>query len=137
MNEAKMVWEYYVQSRKAEAYRKMIMSSLYHPPHIEIDQEKSKKNGLYLVHRFEGKPLLHDYIPNTMLGIEYLWGGPVQLETREVIAAPPTQAMRQLIPGVPTPQPTEKPKETEHKWQLVVYTMENRKLSKKIVKRPV
>ena len=48
----------------------------------------TNNGNLYLVHHFEGKPLVRDFINNTMLGIEYLWGAPVQLETvRPVDAA--------------------------------------------------
>jgi stage V sporulation protein R len=79
-----MVWEFYVKSRKAEDYRKMLLDTLYHPPHIEVELEKGKNKTLYLVHRFEEKPLVKEFIANTMMGIEYLWGGPVQLETSEV-----------------------------------------------------
>ena len=32
LNQKKMVWEYYVKSRSAEDYRKMLMDSLYPPP---------------------------------------------------------------------------------------------------------
>ena len=128
LNQKKMVWEYYVKSRSAQEYRKMLMNSLYHPPHIEIDLEKSKENALYLIHRFEGKPLLTEYIPNTMLGIEYLWGGPVQLETMEVVPTP--RATRApSIPGLPGPS-TDPFKPREIKWKRVLYTMKNRKLSK-------
>lgn len=128
LNQKKMVWEYYVKSRSAQEYRKMLMDSLYHPPHIEIDLEKSKENALYLIHRFEGKPLLTEYIPNTMLGIEYLWGGAVQLETMEVVPTPPA-TRTPSIPGLPGPS-TDPVKPREIKWKRVLYTMKNRKLSK-------
>jgi stage V sporulation protein R len=116
MNQAKMVWEFYVKSRKAKDYRKMLLDTLYHPPHIEIDPEKGKDNTLYLVHRFEEKPLVKEFITNTMMGIEYLWGGPVQLETSAVVSTSP---------------PKKETKEPEIKWQRVLYSMENRKLSKR------
>ncbi len=112
LNAQRMVWEYFVKSRKAEDYRRMIINSLYHPPFIEVDEEKTEKNGsLYLYHHFEGKPLYKDYIPNTMLGIEYLWGGAVKLETTELFK--------------------KKGKEKEE-WQQrrVLYTMKDRKISK-------
>jgi stage V sporulation protein R len=125
LNEAKMVWEYFVKSRKADDYRNMLFASLYHPPHVSIDHEKSKQAGaLYLIHQFEEKPLFKDYIPNTLLGIEYLWGAPVELETHEVKAMPPR---------------TDRPKTSaaaaaqEIKWQKVVYTMRERKLSRRII----
>ncbi len=125
LNEAKMVWEYYVKSRKARDYRDMLFSSLYHPPSITIDHEKSTKaNTLYLVHRFEHKPLLKDWVPNTLLGIEFLWGGPVELETHEVKSvAKPSER-----PGASVP-----PKPQDIKWQRVLYTMRDRKLSRKLL----
>jgi len=63
-----------------------------------------------------------------MLGIEYLWGAPVKLETSEVVRSEPTQT-RIPIPGITMPLDDErKPKEI--KWQRVLYTMKDRKLSK-------
>ena len=120
LNKDKMVWEFYVKSRKAEDYRKMLLDTLYHPPHIEVEPERGKNKTLYLVHRFEEKPLVKEFIANTMMGIEYLWGGPVKLETSEVAS----------VTKASTPTKEEK-KEPEIKWQRVLYTMENRKLSKK------
>lgn len=131
LNSQKMVWEYYVKSRSADDYREMLMASLYHPPHISVDMEKTKENALYLIHRFEGKPLVAEYIPNTMLGIEYLWGGPVELETMEVVATPQTPGMS-AIPGLAAPQ-TDTPKPRELKWQRVLYTMKDRKLSRSVL----
>ena len=125
LNEAKMVWEYYVKSRSAGAYRQMLLDSLYHPPHVSIDHEKgAKANTLYLVHHFEEKPLLKEYIPNTMLGIEYLWGGPVELETKEV---------KSIAKRSERPQASDRPKPGDITWQRVVYTMKNRKLSRRII----
>ncbi len=114
LNQERMVWEYVVTSRKAEDYRKMLLNQLYHPPRIEIDREKSAGNLLYLVHRFEGKPLVQEYIPNTLLGIEFLWGGPVRLETSEAVRA----------------AGSEMGQEGEIEWRRVVYEMKERKLSK-------
>jgi stage V sporulation protein R len=128
LNQAKGVWEYYVQSRSAESYRQMLLNILYHPPCVEIDQEKSKNSELYLVHRFEGKPLVKEFIANTMLGIEYLWGTAVRLETNEVVPATPAQT-RIPIPGVTMPLDQE-PGAKDIKWQRVLYTMKDRKLSK-------
>ncbi|HLD54871.1 MAG TPA: hypothetical protein VJB35_01295, partial [Candidatus Nanoarchaeia archaeon] len=36
-------------------------------------------------HHFEGKPLITQFIPNTMIGIEHIWGNAVLLDTTEVI----------------------------------------------------
>ncbi len=128
LNKEKMVWEYFVKSRKAAAYKKMLQDSLYHPPFIEISTEKSTDTNLYLVHHFEGKPLVQEYLFNTLMGIEYLWGGPVKLETNEFITvkAPKVQGLLAYypIPGL------DNIKESESRWNRVLYTMENRKITK-------
>jgi len=128
LNRQRGVWEYYVKSRSADSYRQMLLDTLYHPPSIAIDREKSKNGELYLNHRFEGKPLVNDFIANTMLGVEYLAGAPVKLETSEVVPAQPSQA-RLPIPGLTTPLEDDR-QATEIKWQRVRYTMKDRKLSK-------
>ncbi|HEY6007404.1 MAG TPA: SpoVR family protein, partial [Geobacteraceae bacterium] len=121
LNEQRQVWEYYVKSRKAGEYRQMVLDSLYHPPFIEIDPAKGEGTALYLVHHFEGKPLVKEFISETMMGIEFLWGGPVKLETSEVVSVyqPPTTGARAEAP------------EPEITWRRVLYTMENRQLSQK------
>jgi stage V sporulation protein R len=73
---------------------------------------------LYLRHHFEGKPLVKEYIPNTLLGIEYLWGNPVQLETHEVVSYQ---------------SPKEQGDQPEIQWKKMLYTMEKRKLSKRVL----
>ena len=85
------------------------------------------KQGLP-VHRFEGKPLVKEFIANTMLGIEYLWGTAVRLETNEVVPAAPAQA-RIPIPGITMPVEQDATAK-DIKWQRVLYTMKDRKLSK-------
>lgn len=72
---------YYVKSRKAADYKKMIVDSLYHPPQMRFSDNTD--NTLSLEHLFEGKALYSDYIPNTLIGLEYLWGDPVELITYE------------------------------------------------------
>ena len=128
LNQQRGVWEYYVKSRSADSYRQMVLDTLYHPPCIDIDLEKSNNSDLYLSHRFEGKPLVKDFIANTMLGIEYLWGAPVKLETSEVVPSDSSQAQLP-IPGL-TQLLDEDPQSREIKWQRVRYTMKDRKLSK-------
>lgn len=120
LNRERMSWEYYVKSRNAGEYRQMLLDLLYHPPCIIIDREKSAEGTIYLVHRFEEKPLVQDYIANTMLGIEFLWGGKVRLETSEVVAPPPQEGYGAA----------EEAMAEEVTWQRVLYTMENRKLMK-------
>ena len=129
LNPARMVWEYYVKSRNAEDYRQMLIDGLYHPPHIEIDEEKCNGKTLYLVHHLEEKPLVKEFIENTMMGIEYLWGGPVYLETSEVVSAPAPQDT-DMTSSFPTLQ-NQEIKEQEVKWERVLYTMEDRKISRK------
>ena len=128
LNQERMVWQYYVKSRKAEDYKEMILNQLYHPPHIDIDMIKTKSNHLYLNHQFEDKPLVTEYIANTMLGLEFLWGGPVMLETSEVKTSAAPQETR-MLPGLAAPAKEEKPP-PKIEWQRVLYTMENRKLKK-------
>ncbi len=131
LSRSKMAWEYYVKSRKAEDYRQMLLESLYHPPRVEIDPEKGKDDTLYLAHKFEGKPLVEEFISNTMIGIEYLWGGPVQLETSEVESVMPKKGNGQA--GIPSASQEEQPEEHEVTWRRVLYTMKDRKLTKKPV----
>ncbi|MFC1852826.1 SpoVR family protein [candidate division CSSED10-310 bacterium] len=123
LDKDRMVWQYYVKSRKADDYRQMVLEALYHPPHISIEQQQSKESLLYLNHHFEGKPLVKDFIHNTMIGIEYLWGGPVQLETSEVV--PSSRQTTTAAAG------GESGAEKEVQFHRVLYTVENRKLSKK------
>jgi stage V sporulation protein R len=119
LNRSRMVWEYVVKSRKASDYLAMLLASLYHPPRIEVAAGQERDGTLRLVHRFENKPLVREYLANTMLGIEYLWGGPVELETSEVAAAGP----QTTGPG------EEGPPAGEISWRRVVYRMEGRRLT--------
>ncbi len=84
LNSPRQTWEFVIKSRRAEDYRQMLMDELWHPPDIRIDPEKTDESTLFLVHRDEGKPLLKEYIPATMMGLEFLWGGQVKLETTEM-----------------------------------------------------
>jgi len=129
INKSKMTWEYYVKSKNAGDYKEMIIDTLYHPPSIHVDHEKTKQGPLHLVHAFEGKPLKADYIENTMVGIEYLWGNPVRLETFVPVQAKvdPRTAVNFWDPSFPT-KPQDKQEAVS--WKKVLYVMENRKLSK-------
>lgn len=115
LNKERMVWEHYIQSKKAEDYRQMLFSALYHPPQINIVGAGSE-SGLYLEHKNEGKPLVEEYIANTMLGIEYLWGSEVKLETSQAEVS--TEEQRD-----------EDDQSYTVTWKRVVYTMNERKLS--------
>jgi stage V sporulation protein R len=110
LNRLRQKWQYYIKSRKAADYKKMLVDSLYHPPQIRVDVDKSQNGELYLMHDFEGKQLVPEFIPNTMLGAEYLWGKPVKLETTEIHSQ------------------TNKDKLN---YKRVLFTMRNRQLTKK------
>ncbi|MGD0709980.1 MAG: SpoVR family protein [Bacteroidales bacterium] len=84
-NEEKGVYEYYIKSKKADDYKNMMLESLYHPPLISVNKEKTTEDNLYLTHVFEGKQIYKPYIPDTLLGLEFLWGNQVQLETTEIV----------------------------------------------------
>jgi stage V sporulation protein R len=85
LNEQRGTIEYYVRSRKAEDYKQMLIDSMYHPPRITVDLTRSDREKLCLVHHFEGKQLLKDYIPDTLQGIAFFWGGIVELDTTEIV----------------------------------------------------
>ena len=129
-NPERVSWEYYIKSKRAEDYKRMVIDTLYHPPEIRVDPENSVKGVLALNHLFEEKPLKQDFLENTMVGIEYLWGGPVHLETSEPLATDkkPTSYTNFWDPSVPAPTPPE-PKKIE--WKRMRYVMENRKLHKR------
>ena len=128
LNRQRRTWEYYVKSRRISDCKQMLINSLYHPPVIQVDEVKGQEGNLYLNHVFEGKPLVSDFIAGTMLGIEYLWGTPVQLETSEVAPPPP-----ELIESPFMPHSTTEPPETEIRWQRVLYTMHDKKLDRMVL----
>jgi stage V sporulation protein R len=132
LNNEKGVWEYYVKSRSAEAYRDMLLESLYHPPHVEIREDRGGNGVLYLDHRFEGKLLIREFIPNTLLGIEYLWGGPVKLETSEW-EEKPKEPVQSAFLYTPYQVAWKEKQDEKPKIQRVLYTMENRRLSREVV----
>lgn len=125
-NQERMSWQYYIKSKKAADYKQMIIDTLYHPPEIFVDLAKTKDGVLYLNHVFEEKPLKVDFIENTMIGIEYLWGGPVHLETSEPVHSGKAQAQQNYLdPSAP------QVKQEDIKWKRMIYMMENRKLHKR------
>lgn len=114
LNQERGMVEYYIKSRKAEDYKQMLIDSLYHPPLIKTDHEKTNEDNLYLVHHFEGKQLYKQYISDTLMGIEFLWGGQVQLETTEVVLEKPERPADALS--------------VRH--DRILYTMKNKKITK-------
>jgi stage V sporulation protein R len=129
-NNTRMTWEYYIKSKKLEDYRQMVIDTLYHPPEIFVDKANSKKGILYLNHKFENKPLKMDFIENTMMGIEYLWGGPVHLETSEPVVSVKTATNYANLLDPVSHQAEGKSLENI-KWKRMLYEMENRKLQKR------
>jgi stage V sporulation protein R len=112
-NEERNTIEYYIKSKKAEDYKNMLINSLYHPPDIRIDMSKTNEQNLYLVHNFENKQLIKEYIPDTLVGLEFLWGGQVQLETTEIT--------KRRIPNE---------QGDGYIYRKVLYTMKDRKIEK-------
>ena len=72
------------------------------------------------------KDRVREYIENTMMGIEYLWGDSVKLETTELEKKPRIPAQFVLYYAHPNIQADSE----EVKYQRVLYTMENRKLTR-------
>lgn len=133
LNKKRMSWQYYVKSKSAHAYKNMVIDTLYHPPDIHVDHPKTQQGPLYLVHNFEGKPLKIDFIENTMVGIEYLWGRSVRLETSEPVAPSAASAHQRHVNfwNPMTAQNEEVPDPEAVQWKRVLYVMENRKLLKR------
>lgn len=90
INQRRMTREYYIKSKKADDYKELILKNIIHPPHITIDEGRTRPEGtLHLVHHYEGKQLVPEFIDNTMIGIEYLWGGEVELDTWAIVDGEP------------------------------------------------
>jgi stage V sporulation protein R len=131
LDRRRMVWQYVVKSREAGDYRRMLIDALYHPPHITVAPDAGPEGALQLVHHFEGKPLVTDFIANTLLGIEYLWGAPVTLETSEVVPAPPPAADIAGHPAALREEAGPRP----IAWERVRYTMKARRLHREVLDR--
>lgn len=80
LNMEKYAWEYYIKSKRGSDYRQLLNDGLYHPPCISINESDG---GLYLDHAFEGRMLVTRYIPKVLIGLSFLTGGEVKLETTE------------------------------------------------------
>ncbi|MFH1195062.1 MAG: SpoVR family protein [bacterium] len=126
INPQKNTREYYVKSRKAADYKQMVTDSLYHPPHIKF--HKKEDGSLYLNHLFEDKELYREYISGTLIGIEYLWGNSVQLETMELdydeMKRKFSQLDSQKVPADIKIEPV---------FNKVIYTVKDRKVTKQKV----
>jgi stage V sporulation protein R len=79
-----------------------------------VDKEKSNEKNLYLVHVFEGKQLFKGYIPDVLIGLEYLWGGSVQLETTEIFLEKKKSETQEAV----------------YRYDKVVYSIKDKKVTK-------
>ncbi|PHR26367.1 MAG: SpoVR family protein [Desulfotalea sp.] len=120
LNKERMVWQYYIKSKKAKHYKQMVAESLYHPPAVAVAVDTD--NTLMLTHHFEKKPLFRDYIAGTLMGIEFLWGDQVTLVTHE-----PEPIEKK------SDQPDQESVPPEIKWRRVKYTMKDKKLTRMLV----
>lgn len=114
--------EIYIKSKKARDFRELINKFLYHPPHIVVDEEKAKDGELYLNHIYEGRTLVSELIPGVLIGLEFLWGKPVSLETTEY-EGPTEEALWYLFQGM----------EIEFKKVRVIYRCQNKKVERKVI----
>lgn len=114
-------WQYYVHSRRAEDYKKMLIDSLYHPPKVTVDMRLSTDKKLKLVHHYEGKPLKRAWIGPVLRGVEHLYGAPVILDTAE----PRTE--RDTLPMLVTQEQAEALRQNAKK---VKYLMKDGKLTR-------
>ncbi len=115
--------EVYIKSRSGKEYRKMLNKSLYHPPYVVISEEKAREDELYLDHVFEGRTLVTRYIPAVLIGLAYLAGSRVKLETTEFEVEEMDFQKRFL-------NPDEKP---EYRKLRVLYTCEGKNVKRKIL----
>jgi stage V sporulation protein R len=109
--------EIYIKSKSGQKYRELLNNTLYHPPHI--DYRIGKDGELYLDHVYEGRTLVTKYIPSVLIGLEFFWGKPVQLETTEY------QAVGNVPPGMQQIQ--------EYKKVRVLYTCKNRYVTRRVL----
>lgn len=122
LNMQNRTWEYYVKSRNGEDYRQMLIDGLYHPPNIQF--ETTTNGSLYLTHVFEGKALYTEYIENVLIGLEYLWGEKVALETTEFEVSDRDSFMKWFM-GVSD--------NIEYKEKRVIYHCKNRKIQRRVI----
>jgi stage V sporulation protein R len=114
LDEKRGVYQYYVKSRKAKDYKKMILDGLYHPPLITINLNKTNDKKLSLTHVFEGKQLYKPYIGDVLIGLEYLWGNSVEIETTEIFLDENKQEVEN----------------TSLRYEKVLYTVKDKKVTK-------
>jgi stage V sporulation protein R len=97
INQQRMSREFYIKSRKAADYKKMILEGLIHPPHIRVDLQETSVDCLRLKHTYEEKQLVPEFIESVMIGLEFLWGGDVELETHLIYKDGPRPVVYKMI----------------------------------------
>lgn len=75
--------EVYIKSKSGKDYRELLNKYLYHPPHIIIKEDMTSDDVLYLEHVYEGRSLVTKHIQSALIGLEFLSGKQVSLETTE------------------------------------------------------
>lgn len=122
--------EVYIKSRSGKEYRDLVNKSLYHPPYIVINPEgKTRRGELYLDHVYEGRTLVTKYIPAVLIGLSYLWGGTVYLETTEfLIEEDISRSVLGLFQGEPG---------FKFKKVRVLYTCEDREVERTVLREEV
>ena len=73
----------------------------------------------------EGKPLLRDFIAGVLVGVSFLWGDPVHLETSVPIAVP---GEREADGQVKEETPRRR-----LQWKRFRYTMQDKTLTRKLM----
>ncbi|MDX1535519.1 MAG: SpoVR family protein [Candidatus Spechtbacterales bacterium] len=107
--------EIYIKSKNGEYYREQLRKQLYHPPNIVINEDKAEEDQLYLDHVYEGRELNRKGIENVLIGLQFLWDGPVALETTVYEEVQPKDLWAMHQPGY---QP-------EHIMYRVIYTCDS------------
>ena len=115
--------EIYIKSKSGREYRKLLNRMLYHPPQIDFGSDKAKNGELYLDHVYEGRSLYTKYIKPVLIGLEFLWGHPVKLETTEYEEAQPKNWWERQQP--------------KYKKARVLYACEGRKVSRVVLDKAV
>lgn len=118
--------EVYIKSRSGKDYRKMLNRALYHPPHVLISEEKAKNGELYLDHVFEGRQLVAKYIGPVLIGLAYLSGTRVRLETTEFEVGPGRKHFL-YMPHVDDEEP-------QYRKLRVLYTCEDKKIIRNVLR---
>lgn len=116
--------EIYIKSRSGAEYRRLLNRMLYHPPQIDFSGRKAKSGELYLDHVYEGRSLYRKYIGPVLIGLEFLWGHPVKLETTEYEEIQPKNWWE--VWRNPNYQP-------KYKKIRVLYTCEKRKATRVVI----